>query len=143
MVDRCSLCDASKLGQQMVEEGLRHVTLQNRWAERGALIVSPKRHVQNLRGLSRPELYSLVEALRRASEVLHSWLSPKGIRFVLNEGQGAGQRIPHLHWHVFAMADGGKEARKPSRQKQRLSWTQLKSLTSKTAAEFASYARAG
>jgi histidine triad (HIT) family protein len=67
------------------------------------LLIIPKRHIQSLRELDDErlggQLLSLaVEAAKRQG------LEEAGFRVITNDGQGAGQSVFHLHFHVL----GGK-----------------------------------
>jgi histidine triad (HIT) family protein len=67
------------------------------------LLIIPKRHIQSLRELDDErlggQLLSLaVEAAKRQG------LEESGFRVITNDGQGAGQSVFHLHFHVV----GGK-----------------------------------
>jgi histidine triad (HIT) family protein len=66
------------------------------------VLVIPRRHVTSL-ALSTPEdrdllgtlLLAAADAARRAG------IADSGFRVVTNSGRGAGQTVPHLHFHVL------------------------------------------
>ncbi len=64
------------------------------------VLVIPKQHVENAKGLDDPQL------LARMFEVAHRVAEEKGIaesgyRLVFNVGPDAGQSVDHVHLHVL------------------------------------------
>jgi histidine triad (HIT) family protein len=72
------------------------------------LLVIPERHVPSLREIAEFE----PEEAKRMLEFVAATARGAGLddyRVVLNVGEGAGQTIFHLHWHVL----GGRAAGLP------------------------------
>lgn len=64
------------------------------------MLVVPKRHVRSLRELDDPTIASDLLAL--ATKVAEQrGLYDIGYRVVTNDGEGAGQSVFHLHFHVL------------------------------------------
>lgn len=65
------------------------------------LLIIPKTHVQNAAMLTDPQLAGqLMLSIGRISEMLG--LNEGGFRVVINNGEAAGQTVPHLHLHLLA-----------------------------------------
>lgn len=70
-------------------------------ASPGHTLIVSRRHVARLAELSGEEsaaLWALVPAARRRIEQRHS---PHGYNLGLNDGEAAGQTVPHVHLHVI------------------------------------------
>ena len=67
----------------------------------GHLLVSPCRHVGDLRDLSQEENIACLELLSQLTVVYRERLSAEGFNIGLNLGRVAGAGVPgHLHWHL-------------------------------------------
>lgn len=67
----------------------------------GHSLVLPKRHVTSLLELEDSELNELFQIARKAILVLLRVFEGEGFDMSLQDGQAAGQTIPHLHVHIF------------------------------------------
>lgn len=73
----------------------------------GHLLLAPKRHENNLAGLSTEQYSDLNEMLRRSVQVVREVFNPGGINVGMNLGKCAGAGIEdHLHWHVVPRWEG-------------------------------------
>ncbi|MFA5410322.1 MAG: HIT domain-containing protein [Candidatus Omnitrophota bacterium] len=67
----------------------------------GHLMVSPKRHINDLAQLKKEELLDLMAALNKAKALLDRALKPQGYNIGLNMGGISGAGISgHLHIHI-------------------------------------------
>lgn len=66
------------------------------------VLVVPKTHVESIHALT-PETLPLVmpvhAAIREVAEI--TGIAQDGYRVIANCGSGAGQTVPHLHYHVL------------------------------------------
>lgn len=72
----------------------------------GHVLVCPRRHVATIDQLSREEkedLFQLVETIKVALKAI---FQAQGFNVAWNEGEVAGQTIPHLHLHVLPRKTG-------------------------------------
>ncbi|HEX9261418.1 MAG TPA: HIT family protein [Candidatus Bathyarchaeia archaeon] len=77
--------------------------LSNRPVNPGHTLVVPKKHHENIHQMSDEEIAHIFNIVRRVAEAISKALAPEGIRIVQNNGEAAGQVIPHLHVHVIPM----------------------------------------
>ena len=67
----------------------------------GHTLIVPNRHVNDLDGLTAPEMADLMDLLIRTQKMLDKALRPAGYNVGINLGRIAGAGIPgHLHIHV-------------------------------------------
>jgi histidine triad (HIT) family protein len=66
------------------------------------VLVIPKTHVESIQALT-PETLPLVATLHAAIRevALREGIAGTGYRVIANCGEGAGQTVPHLHYHVI------------------------------------------
>jgi len=74
----------------------------------GHTLLIPTRHVNRLRDLREQELPKLWELLRLVQERLEVQ-GAQGFNVGVNEGEVAGQTVPHLHVHVIPRYVGDVE----------------------------------
>lgn len=66
------------------------------------VLVIPRRHIPSLNDLSESDALAVGTTLVRVSEIareLH--LEQDGYRVVVNNGEGAGQTVFHIHFHLL------------------------------------------
>ncbi len=72
----------------------------------GHVLVCPKRHVSSwseLTGQEKTDLWDMVECIRIR---LTRSLKPDGFNVGFNDGEAAGQTVPHFHIHVIPRFEG-------------------------------------
>jgi diadenosine tetraphosphate (Ap4A) HIT family hydrolase len=67
----------------------------------GHILVVPIRHVSRLSELSQREFSELFSALTRSYALIERDFGADAFNIGLNDGEAAGQTIPHLHFHVI------------------------------------------
>jgi histidine triad (HIT) family protein len=68
----------------------------------GHTIIVPTRHVRSFTDLSAREVCELAIATQQAAAVLKAKLEGcVGVSITLADGEGAGQEVPHVHFHVI------------------------------------------
>lgn len=75
----------------------------------GHTLVIPKKHIQSLIDLEEDLIGSTFTTVKHVEHILSSALKPDAFTIGINEGQAAGQEIPHLHINVIPRFknDGG------------------------------------
>jgi len=107
----CFLCraaakyDAGSLADRrllVVARGESAIVVLNRYPyNNGHLLVSPLRHVGDLKDLTREENVECLELLAKSTVVYRERLNVEGFNIGLNLGRVAGAGLPgHLHWHL-------------------------------------------
>ena len=79
-------------------------------AEKHYLMI-PKKHYKLLADMTEEDGVNLAKCLKKLADLAPSLGLENGFRIAINQGDDAGQTVPHLHVHVF----GGQE----------LSWPKL------------------
>lgn len=72
----------------------------------GHCLVIPKRHVRSIDELSDVELKDLYTVLHQSKTLLIETYLPDGFNIGINEGEAAGQTVPHLHIHLIPRYEG-------------------------------------
>lgn len=105
----CPFCNPEIITKQTITETERERVFYNLSPKtKGQCLVVPKRHVVGLRELDAEELASLMQTVKMVAEKLQTYLQPVGFNFGVNEGEQAGQTVPHLHFHIMPRyADDG------------------------------------
>ena len=67
----------------------------------GHTLIVPKRHVQSFFELHAIEKAAILQALEEAKEALDREFFPVGYNIGINDGESAGQTIPHVHVHLI------------------------------------------
>ncbi len=73
---------------------------------RGHTLVLPRVHVTKLAELEGEALSGLAAALQRVAAGVEKALEPEGLNIFINQGEVAGQVIPHLHAHIVPREKG-------------------------------------
>lgn len=99
----CSFCNPRVIERQKILETPHEFVLYNirKGKTLGRCLVIPKRHVTNIGDLTTDEVESLFHTVWAVSNCLRKHLHPDGINFGFNEGEIAGQSVPHVHVHIM------------------------------------------
>ena len=73
---------------------------------RGHSLIIPMRHVKSLTQLSSDEYAGLWDLVREFQITLREEFNPDGFNIGVNDGQEAGQTIPHAHVHLIPRYKG-------------------------------------
>ena len=77
--------------------------LSNRPVNPGHTLIVPKKHYETIHQISDEEIAHIYVVVKRIAEAVNKAIKPEGIRIVQNNGEAAGQVIPHFHVHVIPM----------------------------------------
>jgi diadenosine tetraphosphate (Ap4A) HIT family hydrolase len=75
----------------------------------GHTLVIPKRHIGSFFELEPEERDSLFSLLEESKRRLDKEFQPDGYNIGINDGQSAGQTVPHLHIHLIPRYSGDQE----------------------------------
>ncbi len=73
---------------------------------KGHTVVVPKQHYANLWDMSVEEFQLMAAGLRAAAGRVQARLKPDGMNIGINNGEVAGQAVPHIHWHIIPRYEG-------------------------------------
>lgn len=71
---------------------------------KGHTLVIPKAHASKLSELEGEELTGTMEALQRVTRAVEDSLELEGLNLFVNQGEVAGQIVPHFHVHIVPRA---------------------------------------
>jgi histidine triad (HIT) family protein len=66
----------------------------------GHTLVLPKKHVKKLSEAPPDVLSRVTRVLQKVTRAIEDSLNPEGLNIFVNQGEVAGQVIPHLHIHI-------------------------------------------
>jgi len=104
MKEDCIFCKIAKgkiPSATIYEDGLFRVMMDINPATKGHCLIIPKEHFDNiyeLDGETAGKLFSLATCIARA---IKKALSCEGLNIVQNNGEIAGQTVPHFHLHLI------------------------------------------
>lgn len=67
---------------------------------KGHCLVVPKDHYESLFDIEENTLQRVISATKNISAKIKKSLKTDGINFISNNGQIAGQKVPHFHLHI-------------------------------------------
>jgi histidine triad (HIT) family protein len=66
------------------------------------ILVIPRRHIASLDDMTEADAAAIGKTVLRATEIARSLrLQDDGYRLVVNNGEGAGQTVFHIHFHLL------------------------------------------
>lgn len=105
-MSKCPFCAASIIEISFVES--RHFCAIVNIAPilPGHSLIIPKRHVKSLLALDEHEVAEMVNLSRKAISLLMHEFKSEGFDWTIQEGEAAGQSVPHLHLHLIPRKHG-------------------------------------
>jgi len=97
---KCPFCEPDERNV-LYEDSLIKILIDSYPANRGHLLVVPRRHVERWEDLTEEEKISLIRGMELAMKALRKALNPDAFNVGMNLGREAGQTVPHLHLHVI------------------------------------------
>lgn len=109
--DNCFFCDVQDLDDGSIVEENDHFYVHrcDFPSSPGHYEVIAKEHIQSFSDLTPGQVISLADLVRKTKEIIEVQLNPDGYNIGLNEGEAAGQSIPHLHVHIIPRYKGDVE----------------------------------
>lgn len=98
----CDFCSEEVIqNQQISENELARILLPRKPVILGHVLIIPKRHVNLFTELSSEELASMQELIQQIFLIHQEHLEMTGFNLMNNNGETAGQHVPHVHIHMF------------------------------------------
>jgi len=72
----------------------------------GHTLIIPRRHVQSFFDLQTAEKEAVLKALEEAKKAIDDQFAPDAYNIGINDGETAGQTVPHLHVHLIPRYKG-------------------------------------
>ena len=102
----CPFC-APDVGQEMVTESATVFSIYDKFpVSPGHALIIPKQHTTSFFDLSDRTKMACWIMVNRVERLLTERFQPDGFNVGVNEGEAAGQTIPHLHIHLIPRYEG-------------------------------------
>lgn len=103
--DKCPFCNLASdksFSQSSIAIALRDAFP----VARGHTLIVPREHVASIFDLSEADYAQLWKLVAEVRATLVEQLSPPGFNIGINDGEAAGQTVPHAHIHVIPRYQG-------------------------------------
>ena len=105
----CPFCNKANLALRSFYENERFIAMYNlRPFVEGHVLFMPKRHVDSILKLDEAEKKGLMSFADRCVFIALKYADAYQFDLILQEGESAGQSIPHAHFHVLPRKLGDK-----------------------------------
>ncbi len=87
---------------------------------KGHTVVVLKQHFDTVGSMGPKDWGRLMGGVKAAAERVRNILKPDAVNITINDGEAAGQSVPHAHWHIIPrwQGDGGGSAHSIVRSKE-------------------------
>jgi histidine triad (HIT) family protein len=75
-------------------------------ANKGHILVLPRKHYENLNDIPTNEVWHLFEVVQKISKAIEKGLKAEGYNILMNNKKPAGQLVNHAHIHVIPRFKG-------------------------------------
>jgi diadenosine tetraphosphate (Ap4A) HIT family hydrolase len=100
----CPFCDESIIAREKFYESTHCYGIYNhKPIVQGHIMVIPKKHYQRLHELSAEEKHDLIDSVEACTRILKKAYGIPDFSILLQDGEKAGQTVPHLHFHIAPM----------------------------------------
>ena len=113
----CPFCGVAE-GRLLFREALVSALWDAFPVSQGHALIVPNRHIAGWSEATEAERTALTASIERVRDLLRDRYSPDGFNVGFNDGEAAGQTVPHLHVHVIPRYTGGRprpDRRRPAR----------------------------
>jgi diadenosine tetraphosphate (Ap4A) HIT family hydrolase len=104
--ESCALCQAASSRKLLASNQLAVAFGDKFEVSRGHCLVIPKRHVEKYSDLTVGEIQQMSFLVKEAQLILAKDRSVQGFNIGINDGEVAGQTIPHVHMHIIPRRAG-------------------------------------
>ena len=108
MTGTCLFCTL-RAGRIVLANELAVVIRDNFPVSPGHTLIIPKRHVGSFFDVTGDERKAMLALLDSAKLGLDAAFHPDGYNIGINDGEAAGQTVPHLHLHLIPRYAGDRE----------------------------------
>lgn len=103
----CAFCDSANIHmRQIARNDLAWSFPTNIPIVPGHILVAPTRCVERLRDLTSQEIAAILDLIGAMTKALEKTFGAQGFNYAWNEGELAGQSVPHIHFHVLPRKAG-------------------------------------
>ena len=106
----CKIISGETPSNKVYEDYAVYAFLDIYPASEGHTLVAPKKHFSNFKDMNAEDVASLFEAARKITAAVEKAFFAEGSNIGINNGEVAGQEVPHVHVHVIPRkkGDGGR-----------------------------------
>jgi len=105
----CAFCSSSDIAERtIIRNKLFQAFLTNIPIVPGHLLLCPVRHVSRFDELLPEEVSALGDLINQVRQALIKAVDAAGFNYAWNEGEIAGQSVPHFHLHVVPRKSGDR-----------------------------------
>jgi len=102
----CSILDSDVNNRVIAQNDLAFVIRDGYPINEGHTLIIPKRHTGSFFEITDEERNALLSLLDSAKSILDKELKPNSYNIGINDGEAAGQTVPHLHMHLIPRYEG-------------------------------------
>jgi histidine triad (HIT) family protein len=106
----CKIISGEIPSKRVYEDDYVYAFLDIYPASEGHTLVTPKKHYNSFTDMDPEDVARLFEAARKITAAVEKAFSAEGSNIGINNGEVAGQEVPHVHVHVIPRkkGDGGR-----------------------------------
>ncbi len=106
----CKIISGEIPSYRVYEDDAAYAFLDINPASEGHTLIAPKKHFNSFTDLGTEDIAALFEAAKKVTLALEKAFSANGMNIGVNDGEVAGQEVPHVHVHVIPRkkGDGGR-----------------------------------
>lgn len=98
----CAFCEKDILDRQVFYQGNGALgLLTHKPAVPGHVLIIPQRHVERFEDLSSEELAAISDCIKKVDGAVRKTFGNKDYILLQKNGRGAGQSVPHVHFHYL------------------------------------------
>lgn len=103
----CAFCDLPEIKERTIAKNKTAWSFPtNIPIVPGHTLICPKRHVSTFQELTAAEIEDIFKLCKKLKKALVKCFSAEGFNYAWNEGEIAGQSVPHLHFHILPRKAG-------------------------------------
>lgn len=106
----CKIISGEIPSKQVYEDDAVYAFLDIYPASEGHTLVAPRKHFSSFTDMGAEDVARLFEAARKITAAVEKAFSAEGSNVGVNNGEVAGQEVPHVHVHIIPRkkGDGGR-----------------------------------
>lgn len=105
----CKIANGEIPSRTLYEDERFRVILDLSPATRGHSLILPKDHAANLYELPEETAGSAMVLAKKLAVIMNEKLDCDGLNLVQNNGEAAGQTVPHFHLHMIPRYEGDRQ----------------------------------
>lgn len=109
MTKQCVFCERPEIKERaIIQNNLAFSFPTNIPIVPGHILIVPNRCVANSGDLTHEEILAIFDLRKQLNKALIQAFDAEGFNYAWNEGESAGQAVPHFHLHMLPRKKGDK-----------------------------------